>query len=67
MTGADWKVPHMLNTLATFQLARIWLNAAAPLNMLTMFDTHATFHLLMSSLNVGVEVADTTRERPIRI
>ncbi len=41
-------------TPSTFQLPRFWLKAAAALNALCMFDTDATFHLLMSALNVGL-------------
>jgi hypothetical protein len=31
-----------------------WLNAVAELNMLSILATNATFHLLMSALNVGL-------------
>ena len=32
-----------------------WLNAEAPENMLSILVAAATFHLLMSSLNVGFD------------
>ena len=53
------KLPHIVAkpaafTLSTFQLARFWFKADAPLNVLAIVDTDATFHLLMSLLNVGL-------------
>ena len=39
-------------TRSTFQLARFALKAVAELNMLSILATDATFHLLMSALNV---------------
>ncbi len=41
-------------TRSTFHVARFWLNAEALENAEFMLDTDATFHLLMSSLNVGL-------------
>jgi hypothetical protein len=37
---------------STFQFARFWLNALAPLNMLSIFATNATFQLEMSWLKI---------------
>ena len=38
------RTPPMSETVAVFQAPMLWLNAAAPLNMLAMFDTDAVFH-----------------------
>ncbi len=43
-------------TRATFQPERSELKALELLNMPFMFETLATFHLLMSALNVGLAV-----------
>ena len=40
-------------TRSTFHPARFWLNAAAPLNMLAMFDTDAVFHAAMFWLKLA--------------
>ena len=42
-------------TLSTFQLARFWLKAAAPLNALAMLATDATFQLEMSWLKADAD------------
>jgi hypothetical protein len=44
----------MTVTDATFQAPTSWLKEHAPLNMLAMFETDATFHFETSSLNVGL-------------
>jgi hypothetical protein len=44
----------MFVTLAVFQLAMFWLKAVALSNMVSMFDTDATFHAPMLPLNVGL-------------
>ena len=41
-------------TRSTFQLARFWSKAVAEEKVESMFETDATFHLLMSALNVGL-------------
>ena len=45
----------MSATRATSQLPIFWLNAEAPENMLSILVAEATYHLLMSSLNVGFD------------
>jgi hypothetical protein len=44
----------MFVTLAVFHEPMLTLNVVALWNICRMFDTDATFHLLMSALNVGL-------------
>ncbi len=47
------KMEPKFATFATFQRAMLQSNELAALNIKAIVDTEATFHLLMSALNVG--------------
>jgi hypothetical protein len=53
--GALENIASMLETLAVFHAPMLALKAVALWNVLCMSVTDATFHLLMSALNVGLE------------
>ncbi len=47
------RTPPTSETVAVFQAPMLWLNAAAPLNMLAMFATDAVFHAAMFWLKLA--------------